>query len=308
MDLFFVLSGFLIGGILVDAVDSASYFSTFYIRRAYRILPLYAVLLLLTVTLERNYSWLPRYVFFLQNFWMAQAGSFGLPLIAVTWSLAVEEQFYLTLPLVIRCLPRRILLWTLTLLVLSAPLFRVLAFDLFAGKRIAAFVLMPCRADALCLGVLLALASRTPSLWVEIVRHRKYVYAALLLMVCIGRWMLAGNSPLVPVDRLGLGYSFLALLYGLLLLTTLLSPWLAGFFSWSPLRFLGVIAYGLYLFHSASLIAFRKGALWLHPAQPGSAEIVASFTGVLVCVGVAALSWRYFEKPLVERGHRYRYR
>jgi peptidoglycan/LPS O-acetylase OafA/YrhL len=60
VDLFFVLSGCLIGGILLDAADSPSYFSTFYIRRACRIVPLYALLLLLTVVATGTWSWLPQ--------------------------------------------------------------------------------------------------------------------------------------------------------------------------------------------------------------------------------------------------------
>ena len=82
MDLFFVLSGFLIGGILLDAVDSPSYFSTFYIRRAYRILPLYGAILVLAlatdVCFERErLQQFFYYPLFLQNFKMATAASFG---------------------------------------------------------------------------------------------------------------------------------------------------------------------------------------------------------------------------------------
>lgn len=179
VDLFFVLSGFLIGGILLDAAASPAYFKTFYIRRAYRILPPYALLLAIALLVERGFAWLPPYLFFLQNFWMAAKGYFGIPLLGVTWSLAVEEQFYLSLPLLIRYTPRRVLGGVLGLVVLCAPLLRSLAFHSFAGRALAAYVLMPCRADALCSGVLIALAYRTPSLWSK-------VEAAELCLRCIG--------------------------------------------------------------------------------------------------------------------------
>ena len=105
MDLFFVLSGFLIGGILLDTRDSPNYFRTFYARRFFRIVPLYVAVL--CIALAANHGKIDEqiptvtYFLFLQNFWMALHGTFGY-LLSPTWSLAVEEQFYLTLPGIVR--------------------------------------------------------------------------------------------------------------------------------------------------------------------------------------------------------------
>ena len=121
VDLFFVLSGFLIGGILLDARESPRYFQTFYIRRAYRIFPLYGVMTFLFLMRHLPFRLLPghfgdvspltipwwSYVTLTQNFWMAQQGWYGAVAMAVTWSLAVEEQFYLTIPLLVWKLPSR---------------------------------------------------------------------------------------------------------------------------------------------------------------------------------------------------------
>src|SRR5215467_9983632 len=108
VDLFFVLSGFLIGGILLDHKNSPSYFKTFYIRRVCRILPLYILCLaLFYMTKSSGWLWnspLPWYSYatFTQNFWTAFRGNSAEALWLVpTWSLAVEEQFYLTLPLLL---------------------------------------------------------------------------------------------------------------------------------------------------------------------------------------------------------------
>src|SRR5579863_2282559 len=121
VDLFFVLSGFLIGGILLDASASTSYFSTFYIRRAHRILPLYAAVVSCVLIAPRLFGgwnhWASNqisvgyYATFLQNFWMAKNNLFGSNVLGVTWSLAVEEQFYLSLPIAIRYLSRSQLWW-----------------------------------------------------------------------------------------------------------------------------------------------------------------------------------------------------
>lgn len=116
VDLFFVLSGFLIGRILLDARGASNYFRTFYTRRFDRILPLYAVIVcvcyLQIVLLEHRFaprlSWMLQgrlpwfsYLFFVQNFWMAARNTLGTWGLGGTWSLAIEEQFYLTLPLLI---------------------------------------------------------------------------------------------------------------------------------------------------------------------------------------------------------------
>jgi peptidoglycan/LPS O-acetylase OafA/YrhL len=138
VDLFFVLSGFLIGGILLDARESPRYFQTFYIRRAYRILPLYAVITTIFLFHHLPFHFLPgrlgafspltipwfSYLTFTQNFWMGPLGC-GLPAMAVTWSLAVEEQFYLTVPWVIRKVRGNLLVFVMIAVVAGAPLLRV---------------------------------------------------------------------------------------------------------------------------------------------------------------------------------------
>jgi peptidoglycan/LPS O-acetylase OafA/YrhL len=107
-----VLSGFLIAGILLDNRDSSSFFKTFYLRRICRIFPLYFVWLLASVIAIASLKGLPRtfgdqfptafYATFTQNFPMAWHQSFGSSWMGITWSLAIEEQFYLLFPFIIR--------------------------------------------------------------------------------------------------------------------------------------------------------------------------------------------------------------
>ena len=150
VDLFFVLSGFLIGGILIDSRDSPSYFRTFYTRRFFRIVPLYVVWLIGTclamrfVTAgavgywlhEERFSMWP-YVLYLQNLWMAARNTLGGNSSGGTWSLAVEEQFYLTLPLIVRYAPRKCLPWIVAAGIALAPLLRVLIFVFAPHHRMA---------------------------------------------------------------------------------------------------------------------------------------------------------------------------
>jgi peptidoglycan/LPS O-acetylase OafA/YrhL len=105
----------------------------------------------------------------------------------------------------------------------------------------------------------------------------------------------------------GLEYSLLAFLYFLLLLSTLVNRKFEAVFSIRALRYLGTIAYGLYLLHSGFLVAIRALALRIYPAQSGWVTLAVSFTGIAIATAVAAISWEYLEKPLIKRGHRYVY-
>ena len=149
VDLFFVLSGFLIGGILLDSREQPGYFSSFYGRRAFRILPLYWLLLAIVPPDHWGY-----YLFFIQAIpWL----EFGYPqsdLTFVTWTLAIEEQFYLILPILIYWLPRRWLIRTIWGGVLLAPVWRWL-FHAYLPDHSWQF-LLPGRLDELFGGVLLA--------------------------------------------------------------------------------------------------------------------------------------------------------
>src|ERR1041384_6611291 len=176
-DIFFVLSGFLVGGILMDQRGTPGYFRVFYLRRALRIFPPYLLFLaLLAATIVwwqfkpgTGLGWLMEdtfplwsYALYLQNFLMAGEGRFGPNLTAITWSLAVEEQFYLLFPLLVHCCPRRWLPRLLCVLVLAAPLTRVALFLGMSGGEVAGFVLLPARWDSLLLGALAAWVVREP--------------------------------------------------------------------------------------------------------------------------------------------------
>jgi peptidoglycan/LPS O-acetylase OafA/YrhL len=153
VDLFFVLSGFLIGGILIDAKGSGNFFSTFYIRRIFRILPIYIALCasfplwkLLFERLGICLSTMPWYVYaaFAENFWLMHHD--WNVWLSQAWSLAVEEQFYLTLPLLIWLIPTRHV-WKVALAIITATcLIRSgLYLHFYPNWRNAAYILIFCR-------------------------------------------------------------------------------------------------------------------------------------------------------------------
>jgi peptidoglycan/LPS O-acetylase OafA/YrhL len=324
VDLFFVLSGFLIGGILLDARDSANYFRVFYTRRFFRIVPIYAVCLAVAFSLgslanlsfpgrfawmsKDQLPWLPQ-LLFLQNFWMAQSTNWGAFTLAVTWSLAIEEQFYLTLPALVRVLSPRRLLVALGAGILAAPALRIVLFVLRPEHWLSWHVLMPCRADALLLGVLGAVAMRNPACRDWLSRNRRFS-SAFLFILLLGMALLTWRaSDYRHLPMLSVGYTWMALFYlsTLLYALTYHECWIARCMRWRWLGRLGAIAYGVYLFHEIILGTFFS-LLWSRPPQLTSfPEFCVTLLALAVTLLLCRLSWAYFEKPFVQMGHRSHY-
>ena len=324
VDLFFVLSGFLIGGILLDARDSPRYFQTFYLRRSYRILPLYFVAM--GVLLFTHLPWyallagpgrfrpleIPSWAYttFTQNFWMARLGTFGLISASVTWSLAIEEQFYLTVPLLIRRIQIRYLPAVLVAVIVGAPLIRVLIRSMFRDNGgIACYVLTPARADALSLGVLCALLVRRRRVWDWLVMRRGLLRATTYALFCGLAFMTYRGYDALSVAMTTWGYSWLAVFYSgfLLLALTETGGWFERVLRNRVLGRFGTLAYCLYLIHIPVMQSFRHPlSRWL-PESPAIWWILGGILGAGAAIAIASLSWKYFEKPLLTRGHRYEY-
>ncbi len=324
VDLFFVLSGFLIGGILLDVRTSGNYFRVFYTRRFFRIVPVYALFLccfflllhLNTAGHTPKLQWITAgslpwysYVLFLQNFWMAFANTGGPFATNITWSLAVEEQFYLTLPLVIRFFEKKRLVQILFEGLGLALILRIALFCLWPRLNYSWFVLMPCRADALLLGVLAAVALRDPR-WKSWFQGNRSLLRILLLFlaVCVcalTRMYYAAFG--FAIASLGLtsiaALSVVGLVYALVFPESHLSRCLR----WAWLRKLGGLAYGIYLFHQL-IFDLLYGLIWSHsPILTVSSKLALTLLAFTVTFFVCQLSWTFFEKPLVATGHRTTY-
>jgi len=326
VDLFFVLSGFLIGGILLDAKRSTNYFQVFYLRRFFRIVPAYLVLLGIVFLITRmvgigaapRFAWMVEgksaplpwisQLLFLQNFWMAVSNSMGA--VGVTWSLAVEEQFYVTLPLLIRVLSPRQLVRTAVLVIVSAPILRSVLIWFWPDYGWSRLVLMPCRADALMLGVLGAIMLRDPD-WLARLTNNRSAFRFVLLVLSLGCAVLTLVCPGgLSTGMQTVGYTWLAMFYDCVLLYVLTnrSGWIGWFLRWSWLGWLGAIAYGTYLFHwyimETVYMIFRG-----HEAKILSLlDLRVTLISVIATLVICWLSWVCFEKPLVRLGHRTRYK
>jgi peptidoglycan/LPS O-acetylase OafA/YrhL len=316
VDLFFVLSGFLITGILWDSKASPRYFRDFYIRRTLRIFPLYyAVLAVLFVMLPlmpwsypaslgesaKHQAWVWTY---LTNFYVALQKRWALPYVSHFWSLAVEEHFYLVWPCIVLVSSRATLLRVCVFAVVLALALRLFMAQLGAGE-VALLTVTPCRLDALCIGAFIAVAARPDGIdrLARIAKPALGVTGALVLTLSVWH-AFVGIFDVITLPTRG---TAMALFFGaviVLAITADRGTMGSRFLSSRVMRSLGKYSYGLYVFHG--IVAYwvqerQQGAEWL-TARLGShllAMGVQALAGAALSLLLAALSYEMFEKHLL---------
>jgi peptidoglycan/LPS O-acetylase OafA/YrhL len=298
VQLFFVLSGFLITGILLDTKERPDYFRRFYWRRALRILPAYAALLLLLWILGiAQWPFLLASIFFISNF----SALFGVALqYSPLWTLAVEEQFYLFWPQAVRRLSRKSLAIIAVLIVIITPIIRFIAFINNPTQDLYFYTWFV--ADGLALGALVALYLR-----VEKTTRKKVLYVSLALIM-LGMGALIIGTPFGILHRYTLiGAIFQLVPWNILFAGIVMLTLVIGTGSWKRfvllgwLRYFGYISYGLYLVHMLIFNKFDNMVQYLSPDI--NATFHQTFPGLLlrfviaggICVLVASLSRKYFE-------------
>ena len=292
VDLFFALSGFLITGILLDTKDSPGYFKNFYLRRVLRILPLYYAILLFMFVLvpllrpseahtvfERSSPWWA-YPVFLQNFLLASPMMAAGPL-GTTWSLAIEEQFYLVWPLVVRfCSPAQLRRIATIMIVLTVPLTYYLAshhFQIYSNVF--------CRQVGLMAGALLALLVRKENF--EPLRHLGtawVIFAVTLSIAFVSEHF----------DARWLAFTMVALAAASFIFLSLYSEqrWLQAALRNRFLVYSGIISYGLYLTHKIPVDLLQTFHLDQHVAFILPLMFAGSYA-------MATTSWFVLEKPFL---------
>jgi peptidoglycan/LPS O-acetylase OafA/YrhL len=316
VELFFILSGFLITGILYDAHDRPHYFRNFYMRRTLRIFPLYYGVLALVfivaplVPLLRGetlnflvdrqaWAWL-----YAVNIYIAKNGEWSFSYLDHFWSLAIEEHFYLFWPLVIFLLARRPrTLIAVSLAISLCAMLARLTGSLMGLSWWTTYVLTPFRLDGLAMGSFLALTVRQPGGLERMTRVLpKVSIAAGALLIVTFLW-----TRLVPGQGLELVLpvraSLILILLACLLVWTLTAAegsFTSRFFSSRLLVFLGTYSYGLYVYHhfiSYYLVTNRTDielARWL--GSHGAAVALQFVLGASASLAVAYFSYELFEK------------
>jgi peptidoglycan/LPS O-acetylase OafA/YrhL len=310
VELFFVLSGFLISGILLDISQNAKSngerrfgWKQFYIRRFLRIFPLYYVVLLLAVLfnasdIRNRWLW---HLAYLSNFYFFRGNSFG-GADSHFWSLSVEEQFYLVWPSIIFFIPRKTYGITIFLLIIAAPISRAIAGPMHWYTTETHFhLLTPPNLDTLGVGALLAYAERTPRF------PRPYLGIGLLslgisglLVTCLTTW------------GVGLKDTFCAFIFGWFVWKSSrgFNGLFGRFLCWSPIAYLGKISYGVYLIHmfvravwwwalySAPIPGYRIFHRLGIPERVYDSGPVTLLVLVVVTLPLAMLSYRFYEGPI----------
>jgi len=327
VDLFFVLSGFLIGGILLDHKRATNYFRVFWGRRIGRIMPVYYLLFasFCAVLLIRPWldaPWLDQfllqnpmpvwtYALFVQNFAQSiDGGDGGARWIGSTWSLAIEEQFYLLLPLLAYALDRRKLLALALACIPIAALVRGYTWQA-TGSMFTGYFLLPGRMDALMCGFLGALAVRHAPTLAMCKRYRVILdIVALGVVLMLNSSLIGGSTKSGSFVIMALDYTFRSVLFGYLIVRVFLVPEGSAYrrlLSARVLVFFGVISYALYMYHPA-INGLLFGIVYGRPpilSTPRQALVTAAV--IAVSIGLAWLSTWYFEMPIRRLAGRVKY-
>jgi peptidoglycan/LPS O-acetylase OafA/YrhL len=325
VELFFVLSGFLITGILYDNHDKAYYFRNFFMRRFLRIFPLYYGVLALVFfvaplipflrgpdlyyLVERQFwAW-----FYAVNIYIAKNGDWSFSYLNHFWSLAVEEHFYLVWPLVVLLMaPRPKALIVVSLAVSLCAMVSRLIGCLMGLSWWTTYVLTPFRLDGLALGSFVAVMMRQPGGLDWLARALPWVAAIVfaLLALTFGWTRLVSRQELELV--LPVRAALILILLACLLVWTLVAPErsvTSWFFSCRAMVFLGTYSYGLYVYHhfiSYYLTSNRTDielARWL--GSHGTALALQATVGALTSLALAYISYELFEKRFLKLKRRF---
>jgi len=306
VDLFFIISGFLIGKILLFNKKSAHFFKVFYIRRFLRIFPLYFVLLI-TYSISRYFFFtddlvlfensipIENYFFLVQNFIMSIRGDFGPNALTPTWSLAVEEQFYLLIPLIIYYFSNKQIVLISMIFIVFAQFYRVNADNWY--REYTHFI---SRADTLFLGVLLAIFQDKGISKFNMYFSKWYVK---FLIFCLLFGLYFFNNSINHLLISFVFFVFLNFIIGLnsssVLIRMLTPKWIL---------FLGKYSFFIYLFHqivNGILFVIFQGSR--NPNLDSLESYTIGFFSLIVTFSMAHLSYLYFESKFISYGYRYKY-
>lgn len=315
VQLFFVLSGFLITGNLLDSQRADNYYGAFFARRVLRIFPLYyGVLLagLYLVPLFHEYSptalsshahqvW---YWTFLSN-WTEPFGK-EVHGFSHFWSLAVEEQFYLLWPFVVhRLAPKRVIALSIALIFIALAIRTAMLMHDANWESVYMFTF--CRMDSLAFGAAMAALIRLPQWHEVLIRRRTQLFVASVLLAVVGA-LYSHQYDAMDSGTQTLGYFALNIFFGVLILTCAVDHadrrmgWLQRSLSLRPLRSVGKYSYGMYVLHLPIALAlgytsFRRFG--------SAAPVLYTVAVLLLSYCAAAVSFHCFEKHFLKLKHRF---
>jgi peptidoglycan/LPS O-acetylase OafA/YrhL len=318
VDLFFVLSGFLITGILIESLQDKDYFTAFYRKRMLRILPLYIFIVgvfflyIYKFTTGSNFAAFSHYtenklsfVLFMQNWVYNDVDLFLRPQLAHLWSLAVEEQFYFIWPLIIYMCKdiKKITVVSIILIVISFASKYWVHFAHLGSEKAFVSNNTFCRMDSLILGGLAYIAT-TLHLSSFIRSLLKYLFVSIAVMLAIAELQYGVLHKTSAFMAFG-GFTLVAVLFAIALyfvVTSNTKKWYHTILQHKFLMFSGKISYGLYLFHWPLQLQFcsKIHSAFLTIIPETAANIFTSATIIGISYVISYISYEYFEKVFLQ--------
>ncbi|MES1198267.1 MAG: acyltransferase [Chitinophagaceae bacterium] len=320
VDLFFVLSGFLITDILLSSLGKPNFIRNFYIRRVLRIFPLYYFILIIclfflpnikSLSLDMSYYtsnqvWQWTY---LQNWLYVFKEPFGTPIILHTWSLAVEEQFYLLWPATILLIKKpKILLIIVSILLVVVSATRFILWTLHIKDLAYADLFIFTRIDGICVGCMLAIMLRfNPDLLRKYISMVVFGFAIINFGFYFLNRLYSYSLPYLAI----VGYTTFAMLFGLLVYKAITNEnkLIQFIFNNSILKFFGKISYGLYVYHWPVKLLFfpffKNFFLNKIAISSQNSEVCSAILVTIAAVLLSVISYRYFESPFLKFKTRY---
>jgi peptidoglycan/LPS O-acetylase OafA/YrhL len=315
VDMFYVLSGYLIGRLILEKGHHDNFFSVFYLRRICRTLPIYffcVILILLISEWIGSPAWLPDNVEFpswsyftlTQNMWMAATGSIGSHWLAPTWTLAVEEQFYLVAPAIVLMLPRRYLIHALAGGMLIGVLCRWSIIDTSYLPRMAAHTLLPANADILVAGLLAAVLIKTSSLpWAALDRWIRLAPIAMIAALIALRIVEGEGDWLFPI----FADLFVSTACAIYILSLVRGTPEARRYESKVLCFFGNISYAVYLTHLPILGLMHGFILDATPDLANAAQLAVTLASIPLCVAISWVLTKIVEEPITNFGRSFKW-
>jgi peptidoglycan/LPS O-acetylase OafA/YrhL len=306
VDLFFVLSGFLVGGILLHNRSATNLLQVFYFRRALRILVPYFVFLSCAIATTYLFHipwaplrWIP-FVLQIQPFYFSIVQAFTPMYLSITWTLGLEECFYVLFPITLLAFREKTIFDFCKVGIFAIPLLRLALYSY--SEKFYVFTLFM-RTEGLLMGVLLANEWRKPETKRKLESQKSKLF---FLWVVAGAFTFYINNTkeIYPVHfATGVAYTFTATFYCTSVMLVLLSDpktIISRLLASRPMVYIGQISYMVYLSHM--LVHFWVTELTDDYSVPGGIKCG------LITLGISALSWNWMEKKLLKLGHSFSYK
>ena len=315
VDAFFVLSGYLIGRLILDKAKHKNFFWIFYVRRICRTFPIYFFCVIgvfyindvfhpATTYQEQATFPLWTYVTFVQNFWMVSYDAIGQHWLSPTWTLAVEEQFYLIAPAMIVFTPRRFLMPVLVSLVALAMASRIYFLNSSEISNFAAQIMLISNADVLVAGIIAAVALRTWKLdWARYDQFLRVAPVVLLSATMVLAIIMGSESYIFK----SLAQTLVSAAFALMIMSLVRGSPEAARYEHKVLRFFGNISYAVYLTHLTVPGILHNLVLGTVPDIGTPAQIAVTTAALPLTVLISWILTKLVEEPITAYGRSFKW-